>query len=128
MTQPHTFAYARSVAESMATAEVGQLLSPVPPDVLSSFHMEAEGCWFFFLNERLRTSVERPGTLVSVVYAVAKVGERTGFVYDFRPNMQQMQDYIDVWSLYALGKQEEARAAFQAFSKRYPEPPLATGA
>lgn len=81
--------------------------------------MEAEGCWVFFLNERLKSQV-RSAQLVFAAYAVAKNGRKSAVIYDFRPNLEQMRSYVELWSLYALGKQEQTRAALESFRKRFP--------
>jgi len=117
-----SFVSAKNVGESLARAELQCVLAHVPCEVLSNQYLEAEGCWIFFLNEQIPLPSKIQGKLLWTAYAVAKFGELEASVYDFRPNMEQMQDYLEMWSLHALGKKEEARHALEAFNAKYPTP------
>lgn len=117
-----SFISAKNAGEKLARAELQSVLAQVPSEVLSSQYLEADGCWIFFLHEKIPLPSMSQGQLVFTAYAVAKFGEQEAFVYDFRPNMEQMQDYLVLWSLHALGKKEEARHALEAFNAKYPTP------
>lgn len=117
-----SFVSAKSVAERLARGALQCILAHVPSEVLSNQYLEAEGCWIFFLNEQIPLPSNIQGQIFFTAYAVAKCGELEASVYDFRPNMKKMQDYLEVWSLHALGRTEEARHAFETFNAKYPTP------
>lgn len=121
MTLYHTFESAKSVANSLAMGEIRQFSALVPADVLSSCFIEAEGCWVFFLNENIQLPSDCEGGAVFQAYAVAKAGNNESLVYDFRPNLKKMKYYVEMWSLYALGKETEANEALKMFCKQYSE-------
>ncbi len=112
-----TFEEARRLASEAARSEFGVHSSSDKRELLSDFHMEAEGCWFFFKADDTLPP-RGTGMLASGVYAVSKSGV-TSCVYDFRDNVQQMRDYVEMFSLYSLGKREEANAAWRLFKTRY---------
>lgn len=102
----------------MAKTELKRFAATDTTAFLSTFHIAGDGCWFFFANEEIPTKTGGRRGLVFTAYAVAQTGIQA-LVYDFRPNMMQMMDYVGVWSLYGRGKKAEAIAALEVFSKQY---------
>jgi hypothetical protein len=112
-----TFEQARNVASQAAKSELGQFAPVNMTDVLSDFYMEAEGCWFFFGSDEIVIPKDK-GIVASGVYAVTRTGALS-YVYDFRENEEQMRAYLEMFSLYSLGRREEAHAAWSAFKEKY---------
>lgn len=81
--------------------------------------IEADGCWMFFLDEQWTTNEIVTGGLNFTAYAIARTRGLASYVYDFRPDMEKVQRYAELWSLHALGKQDAAHDALQEFQKRY---------
>jgi hypothetical protein len=115
---PITFENARKLAND-AAAEDG-LRDFAPPDCtdfLSDYHLEAEGCWYFFPMDGLEIPPEA-WHLHKLAIAISKSGELR-FVADFRDNEQQMQDYLELLSLHLLGREVESRVALEIWHKKY---------
>ena len=115
----NSFDGARKIAEELAQKAIRAMKLPFSSNLLSSEFVEAEGCWIFFLNEQFDLSNIILGQFIFSAYAVAKSGQKSALVYDFRPDREKMQNYADIWSLYALGKKAEAAAALQSFRKKF---------
>lgn len=119
--QPHlTLEVARHLANE-AASEHG-LKHIAPPDFknfLSDYYLEAEGCWLFFPNDFIEVPKEH-WHLHKFAVAVSKSGH-VSTVYDFRENKQKMQEYLEAFSLYSLGRIEQSRAAMNAFQRKYPQ-------
>jgi len=96
-----------------------RLLPPDCTNFLSEYHMEAEGCWYFFPREDVEIPPER-WTLRGLGIAIFKSGD-CRLAYDFRPNEQKMQEYLEIMSLFALNRVEEARAAHDVFHAKWGE-------
>jgi hypothetical protein len=119
MSSIHTLETARKVADAMVRVELADHQIHPPTQVLSSEVLEAEGCWFFFMSENVQLPKKETGQLIFTAFAVSKDGASTASVYDFRLNPAQMREYVEVWSLHALGKRTEASVALDAFNAKY---------
>lgn len=114
-----TFETARETANAMARTELAAHRLQSSSQVLSDETIEAEGCWIFFLSEDVRLPERESGQLFCTAFAVSKCGSLTASVYDFRSNPAQMREYVEIWSLHALGRQAEASFALDAFNAKY---------
>lgn len=113
------FQGARAKAEQLAIKELEACGVSAEADVLSVEALEAEGCWIFFLCSSATSSVRtHPGQVVFTAYAVSKTGD-VASIYDFREQPAKMNDYLQLWSLQALGQKAEARLALDAFIAKY---------
>jgi TolA-binding protein len=117
---PWTFELAKNKANE-AAAEHGlrSYASVDCANFLSDYYLEAEGCWYFFPMDSIEIPEEH-WHLRKFAIAVSKSG-RLSFAYDFRDDAPKMQAYLEALSLYSLGKLSEAKSAFDAFQKRYPQ-------
>lgn len=112
-----TYEEARTVANEAAREEIKRYLSDGVVECLSDQYIEAEGCWFFFVSEKIELPTEN-GSLIFRAFAVTKAGE-VSCVYDLRPNDQQMRDYVEFFSLTSLGKDAQSKRAWADFSRKY---------
>jgi hypothetical protein len=113
-----TFEDARKLANE-AVAEFG-VRNFAPSDFthfLSDYHLEAEGCWYFFPMDGLEIPPEAQHSHKFAI-AISKSGEER-LVADFRDNEQQMKDYLELLSLHFLGREVESRAALAVWQKKY---------
>lgn len=117
--QPLTFEQAQRLATDMATSELEVIGLNCPEDILSQTYIEKEGCWIFFMSEAIEHVNIATGHLFGTAYAIAKSGEMSNVVYDFRPDQHKMKEYADAWSLHALGLKAEAKTAMDTFLKKY---------
>jgi hypothetical protein len=122
---------ARGLAEELARFEVRVLKNyELPNALLNPDELEAEGCWIFFMRDELVKDIKaayiellkkHDGMMgLFGCYAISKTGSICRYVYDFRNNGQKMRDYLEIFSLYALGKEKESRAALADFDRKYP--------
>jgi len=118
-TQALTFEQAQQAAENIAVSELEKLGLNCPEDILSKTYIENEGCWIFFINEAIEHVSIATDHLFGTAYAIAKSGEMSNVVYDFRPDQHKMKEYADAWSLHALGLKAEAKTAMDTFLKKY---------
>lgn len=114
-----TFEAAREIANTMARAELAAHRLQPSVQVLCGETLEAEGCWFFFLSDDIGRPDRESGQPFFTAFAVSKRNSLAAAVYDFRSNPAQMQEYVEIWSLHALGKQGEASIALEAFKAKY---------
>ena len=114
-----TFQDARIRANEVAADQgLRKLASPDNTNFLSDYYLEAEGCWYFFPIEGVTIPLEC-WHLRGFAVAVSKAG-MVSTVYDFRDNEQKMREYLEAFSLYSLGKKDEAKTAMAAFLSKYP--------
>jgi hypothetical protein len=114
-----TYSEARSRAEQAAKVELSEFALTEPASYLSKLEIEADSCWFFFANEEIELPPIGSGRLIFSAYAVSQSGQ-CNLVYDFRADMNKMNEYVSLWSLHAQGKKVEAELAFMAFLEKYP--------
>lgn len=118
-TQVLTFEQAQKAAEDIAASELQRVGLNCPENLLSQTYIETEGCWIFFINEAISHVSISTDQLFWMAYAIAKSGEMSHVVYDFRSDQHKMNEYADVWSLHALGLKVEAKTAMDTFLKKY---------
>jgi hypothetical protein len=89
--------------------------------MLNDEFLEAQGCWIFFISDDALTRLGNlRGPFFCTAYAIAKSGDPVGLICDFRATPGKMNDYLELWSMYALGKREEANRALEVFMQKYP--------
>ena len=117
--QPLTFEQAQQAAENIAVSELEKVGLNCPENILSQTYVENEGCWIFFMNEVISHVSISTDQLFWTAYAIAKSGEMSHVVYDFRSDQHKMKEYADAWSLQALGLKAEAKTAMDTFLKKH---------
>lgn len=70
-------------------------LEGILPPYLSTYYMEAEGCWIFFRHESIHITPES-GPAYSAI-AVSKKGEVRA-IADYRDNPERAQEYLNIMS------------------------------
>ncbi len=121
LSHPISFDEAQVIAADMARQGF-TLFDGLPVStMLNEEFLEAQGCWIFFISDEALTRLgDLRSPLFFTAYAVAKSGDPVGFVYDFRATPEKMNDYLELWSMYALGKREEANRGMDVFIQKYP--------
>ena len=118
--QAMTFKQAQQAAEKIAVSELEKVGLNCTENILSQTYIENEGCWIFFMSETIELVSIATDHLFWTAYAIAKSGEMSYVIYDFRPDQHKMKEYADTWSLHALGLKVEAKIAMDTFLKKYP--------
>jgi len=104
--------------EAAAGRGLRVLAPPDLTDFLCDYYLEAEGCWYFFPTDRIKIPAEQ-WHLHKFAIAVAKSGQ-LNFAYDFRDDELKMHEYLAAFSLYSLGRLDQAKAAMDEFQRKYP--------
>jgi hypothetical protein len=94
-----TFEQAREIARKLAMRDLQKIAELDPSDALSSSHLEAEHCWFFFRNPSLKLPETDWFERAYSVYAVSRRGSAR-LVNNFSDTPLRQDEYLAVMSAY----------------------------